>query len=121
MPLATLLVALLTARSSKLTGKPKSPLSDAARAEREAKRKGGTVILRANRTAPPSKFGQRLTMLRADPPSLMLLYHIEKTGAPHIPHAGTLRMPAPRPSLGANRHHLLRQAARLCSDGCSAR
>lgn len=90
MPLATLLPALLAARSSKLAATPKSDkaswasLSDASWEEREAKRRGGAVILRANRTVLPSKFGQRLTTLRADPPSLLMLYHIEKTGAPPL-------------------------------------
>lgn len=82
MPLLALFSALLAARSSKAAATAKR---ETTWEEREAKRKGGTVILRANRTVLPSKFGQRLTTLRADPPSLLLLYHIEKTGAPRPP------------------------------------
>ena len=41
---------------------------------------GGSVILKRNQTALPSKFGQRLTTLRVSQPQLLMLYHIEKTG-----------------------------------------
>ena len=45
---------------------------------------GGSVILKRNQTALPSKFGQRLTTLRVSQPQLLMLYHIEKTGGSSV-------------------------------------
>lgn len=53
--------------------------------KKKAKPKPGqAVVLRKNGTALPSKFGQRLTTLRVEKPSLLLLYHIEKTGGSSV-------------------------------------
>ena len=45
---------------------------------------GQSVVLRRNQTAQPSKFGQRLSSLLVPAPSLLLLYHIEKTGGSSV-------------------------------------
>ena len=50
----------------------------------KASKPGQAIVLRRNQTAQPSKFGQRLSSLLVPAPSLLLLYHIEKTGGSSV-------------------------------------
>ena len=63
----------------------KKGLASPAKAKKKREGPGHAVILRKNEnTTRPSKFGQRLTALRVPQPSLLLLYHIEKTGGSSV-------------------------------------
>ena len=59
------------------------PASQLAKRKKPPK-PGQSIVLRRNQTAQPSKFGQRLSTLLVPAPSLLLLYHIEKTGGSSV-------------------------------------
>ena len=67
------------------TSGPRSSMPASQLAKRKKPPKPGqSIVLRRNQTAQPSKFGQRLSTLLVPAPSLLLLYHIEKTGGSSV-------------------------------------
>ena len=71
------------ARRAALRAASSMPASQLAKRKKPPK-PGQSIVLRRNQTAQPSKFGQRLSTLLVPAPSLLLLYHIEKTGGSSV-------------------------------------